>query len=176
MRVGDIKYHDIANGPGIRVSIFVTGCTHKCVNCFNAELQERDAGRPFTSEDERNILNALGKDYISGFTLLGGEPMQNTRGLTPLVRNIREEYGNTITIWCYSGYTFEQIQHIKSMRELCNMCDVLVDGQFVQRLFRPGLAYRGSTNQRIINIHDTLATNTVCLWNNGIYASGDIQQ
>ena len=102
MRIGDIKTHDVANGPGIRCSVFVTGCTHKCSGCFNVELQDRGAGHEYSARDEHLIMETLDKPYISGLTLLGGEPMQNTGGLIPLVRNVRERYGNNISIWCYS--------------------------------------------------------------------------
>lgn len=163
MRIGDIKTHDVANGPGIRCSVFVTGCTHKCSGCFNAELQDRGAGREYDVRDEHLIMETLDKPYISGLTLLGGEPMQNVKGLIPLVRNVRERYGNSISIWCYSGYVFEHIQHIRGMKALCDMCDVLVDGKYVEELASPMLEWRGSRNQRIIDIPTTLQTHNIHL-------------
>ena len=108
MNVGQINYHDVANGPGIRVAIFVTGCTLACEGCFNAELQDRNAGRPFTLADHAKIIDTLGKPYIAGITLLGGDPMQNTKGLVPLVQDIRKEFGAKKNIWCFSGYTWER--------------------------------------------------------------------
>lgn len=169
MRIGDIKTHDVANGPGIRCSVFVTGCTHKCPGCFNVELQDRGVGREYRLTDEYLIMETLSKPYISGLTLLGGEPMQNAKGLIPLVEKVREHYGNSITVWCYSGYTFEYIQHIKGMKALCDMCDVLVDGKYIKKLSSPMLEWRGSHNQRIIDIPTTLHENTIHLWNNGNY-------
>lgn len=169
MNVGQINYHDVANGPGIRVAIFVTGCTLACEGCFNAELQDRNAGRPFTLADHAKIIDTLGKPYIAGITLLGGDPMQNTKGLVPLVQDIRKEFGTKKNIWCFSGYTWEEIQHIRSRKQLADMCDILIDGQFKQPLHRHDLLWRGSSNQRIIDIQQTLATGSVKLYRNGNY-------
>ena len=109
MNYADIKQYDISNGPGVRISLFVSGCTHRCKNCFNEEAWDFNYGKPFTGENMDQILEYLAPDYIWGLTLLGGEPFErsNQQGLLPLLRKVRERYPNK-TIWCFSGYLFDR--------------------------------------------------------------------
>ena len=138
MNYADIKQYDISNGPGVRISLFVSGCTHRCKNCFNEEAWDFNYGKPFTGENIDQILEYLAPDYIWGLTLLGGEPFErsNQQGLLPLLRKVRERYPNK-TIWCFSGYLFDRdimgrmAGDWPETKELLSYIDVLVDGEFV---------------------------------------------
>lgn len=170
MNYGDIREFDVANGPGIRVTLFVTGCTHNCKGCFNKEYQNFNAGKLFTENELSKILSFLDNKSISGFTILGGEPMQNVDGLLNPVKKIREFIDNKnkqenkkLDIWIYSGYTFEEINKNEKMLNLLKLCDVLVDGKFVEELLNLSIDFRGSENQRIINIQKSLKENKVIL-------------
>lgn len=172
MYYGNIKNTDIANGEGVRVSLFVSGCTHHCKNCFNPETWNFCYGNQFTEEVEDKIIKMLEPDYIKGLTLLGGEPMepQNQEALLPFVKKIREKFGKTKNIWCYTGFVFDKDLapedgrvHTASTKELLNNIDVLVDGPFVEDLKNISLKFRGSSNQRIINIPETLKQNEIVL-------------
>jgi len=171
MNYATIKKHDVANGPGIRVSLFVSGCTHHCKNCFNQEAWDFKYGNEFTEEKLNEIIEALKPSYISGLSLLGGEPFElvNQKGILPLVKKVRELYPNK-NIWCYSGYLYdEQILNGKfkdneTTKELINNIDILVDGKFVDELKDPKLRFRGSSNQRIIDVKKSLKENKVILW------------
>ncbi|MDO5062254.1 MAG: anaerobic ribonucleoside-triphosphate reductase activating protein [Peptostreptococcaceae bacterium] len=154
MRYGQIRQFDIANGEGIRTSIFVTGCTHCCRGCFNKEYQDFDAGMPWTDQETRQVIEYLKDPMIKGLSLLGGEPFQNAVGLAEIVREIKKE--SPKDIWVYSGYTFEQICADDQMKELLILCDVLVDGLFVEEKKDLRLRFRGSSNQRIIDIAPSL--------------------
>lgn len=158
MNYAQIKKLDIANGPGIRVSLFVSGCTHKCKGCFNEEYQSFDYGQVFTKNNLDEIKNELEKDYCSGLTLLGGEPLQNLE-LIEFVEEIKE-YTNLLKekkdIWIYSGYLFEKIKENTKMKKLLELCDVLVDGPFVEELLDLNLKFRGSSNQRILDVKKSL--------------------
>lgn len=158
MNYAQIKKLDIANGPGIRVSLFVSGCTHKCKGCFNEEYQSFDYGQVFTKNNLDEIKNELEKDYCSGLTLLGGEPLQNLE-LIEFVEEIKE-YANSLKekkdIWIYSGYVFEKIKENPKMKKLLELCDVLVDGPFVEELLDLNLKFRGSSNQRILDVKKSL--------------------
>lgn len=158
MNYAQIKKLDIANGPGIRVSLFVSGCTHKCKGCFNEEYQSFDYGQVFTKNNLDEIKNELEKDYCSGLTLLGGEPLQNLE-LIEFVEEIKE-YTNLLKekkdIWIYSGYVFEKIKENPKMKKLLELCDVLVDGPFVEELLDLNLKFRGSSNQRILDVKKSL--------------------
>lgn len=158
MNYAQIKKLDIANGPGIRVSLFVSGCTHKCKGCFNEEYQSFDYGQVFTKNNLDEIKNELEKDYCSGLTLLGGEPLQNLE-LIEFVEEIKE-YANSLKekkdIWIYSGYVFEKIKENTKMKKLLELCDVLVDGPFVEELLDLNLKFRGSSNQRILDVKKSL--------------------
>ena len=166
MNYGAIKETDIANGVGIRVSLFVSGCTHHCPGCFNADTWDFSYGEPFTEEIEAKILSLLEPDYINGLSLLGGEPMEpvNQRVLVPFVRNVKKKYPQK-DIWCYSGYTFEEIKngraHCEVTDEFLNLIDVLVDGRFVEAQKNIRLKFRGSENQRLIDVKKTLKTGEI---------------
>mgnify|MGYP001113130726 FL=1 len=174
MHYAEIKTCDIANGPGIRVTLFVSGCTHRCQNCFNEETWDFHYGKPFTAETENELLNALRPAYVKGLTLLGGEPLEhsNQQGLLPFVRRVRKELPEK-DIWCYTGYTFETdvlgrmcVEH-EETKELLSYFDVLVDGEFVQELKDLGLRFRGSSNQRIICVQESLREGRTILWDRG---------
>ena len=168
MNYGEIKNFDIANGEGVRVSLFVSGCTHHCKNCFNPETWSFDFGEPFTREEEDKILDELAPEYINGLSLLGGEPFEpaNQAALLPFLRRVKERYPGK-TIWCYSGYLFDkELQNDSRARceytdEMLSLIDVLVDGEFVQELYNISLQFRGSENQRIIDVQKSLASGKV---------------
>ncbi len=171
MYYGEIKYADIANGPGVRTSLFVSGCTHHCQNCFNEMTWDFHYGEPFTEEVENAIIESLKPDYIKGFTILGGEPMEHSNQivLAPFVERVRETFPKK-SIWCYTGYTFET-DVLDRMRKawpeterLLNCFDVMVDGEFVQELKDITLKFRGSSNQRIIDVKKSLAAGETILW------------
>lgn len=164
MNVAQIFYCDIANGPGMRVSLFVSGCTHHCEGCFNEVAWDFNYGVPFDQEQQDYIINHLNHDFITGLSLLGGEPMepQNQKALRPFLERVRHEFPGK-TIWCYSGYTWEQLTdpdnkrcHTEDTLPILHMIDVLVDGEFVQAKKNISLEYRGSSNQRIIDVPKTL--------------------
>ncbi len=171
MHYGAIKKCDIANGNGVRVSLFVSGCTHRCKNCFNPETWSFTYGQPFTDETEKQLLDLLAPDYIKGLSLLGGEPFepQNQRALLPFLKKVREKYPHK-DIWCYSGYTLESDLLSRSRArcectdELLSLIDVLVDGEFVEELKNIRLRFRGSENQRILRLPETLATGKPVFW------------
>lgn len=168
MNYGEIKNCDIANGEGIRVSLFVSGCTHHCKNCFNAQTWDFSFGSPFTKETEDMILNLLAPGYINGLSLLGGEPFEpdNQRALLPFLKRVRAAYPDK-TIWCYSGYTLESDLLSESRArcevtdEMLSCIDVLVDGEFIEEQKNISLAFRGSENQRVINVPRTLASGSL---------------
>lgn len=170
MNYGEIKNYDIANGEGVRVSLFVSGCTHHCKNCFNPETWSFEYGKPFTKETEDYIIECLSPDYIDGLSLLGGEPFepQNQEVLLPFLRKVKNELPNK-NIWCYTGYLFdsellsESRARCEFTDEMLSLIDVLVDGEFVQALHDISLAFRGSSNQRIIDVQKSLETGEVKL-------------
>lgn len=171
MNYGEIKNFDIANGEGVRVSLFVSGCTHRCENCFNKETWDFGFGKPFTAETEELLLKELAPDYINGLSLLGGEPFepQNQRALLPFLKKVRERYPNK-TIWCYTGYLFDK-ELLEQSRARCeytdemlSLIDVLVDGEFVQSLYDISLQFRGSSNQRIIDVQKSLSSGEIVLY------------
>jgi len=173
MNYGTIKKRDIANGPGVRVSLFVSGCTHHCPGCFNQDTWDFAYGEPFTPQTEREILDLMAPDYICGFSLLGGEPMepQNQRVLLPLLQKIKAQYP-TKTVWCYSGYVLEQLMGESRARcevtdEMLSLIDVLVDGRFVMAQKDIRLRFRGSANQRLIDLNKTRAAGELVLWDDG---------
>lgn len=167
MNYATIKNCDIANGPGVRVSLFVSGCTHHCPGCFNQVAWDFDYGEPFTEETIQTILTMLRPDYIRGLTLLGGEPFepQNQPAIVELLRRIKAELPAK-SIWAFSGYLYEDIVSGKlgDTQEYLRYLDVLVDGPFVQAKKNLSLRFRGSENQRLIDIPKTLAAGTVTLW------------
>ena len=171
MYYGEIKKCDIANGEGVRVSLFVSGCTHHCPGCFNQETWNFSYGKEYTDETEQEIIEALSPDYINGLSLLGGEPFepQNQKVLVQLLRKVRERYPQK-TIWCYSGYLFDRELLSESRArceytdEMLSMIDILVDGRFVEKLKDIRLVFRGSSNQRIIDVKKSLNNGEVILW------------
>ncbi len=171
MNYGEIKTFDIANGEGVRVSLFVSGCTHHCKNCFNAETWSFDYGRPFTSEAEDIILENLAFDYVDGLSLLGGEPFEpsNQKALLPFLKRVRQMFPNK-NIWCYTGYLFDK-ELLSDSRARCeytdemiSLIDVIVDGEFKQDLYDISLVFRGSSNQRIIDVQKSLQQGEVVLY------------
>lgn len=172
MNYASIKKCDIANGPGVRTTLFVSGCTHHCKNCFNPETWDFNYGKPFTEQVEDDIIQSCKSAFVTGITLLGGEPLEpaNQRALLPFIRKFREQLPNK-TVWCYSGYLYEQLIGEVEYRcrcevtdELLELIDVLVDGEFVQDLYDISLRFRGSSNQRIIDLKRSLASGQVQLW------------
>ena len=168
MYYGEIKNFDIANGEGVRVSLFVSGCTHHCKNCFNPDTWDFHFGQPFTKDTEELLLRELSPAYINGLSLLGGEPFepQNQAALLPFLRRVKAQYPDK-TIWCYTGYLMdtELLQPSRARcdctDEMLSLIDVLVDGEFVQALYNISLQFRGSSNQRIIDVPASLATGAV---------------
>lgn len=160
MNYASIRTCDIANGEGVRVSLFVSGCTHRCKGCFNEEAWNFDYGEPFTKKTENEILKALDDSFIDGLTLLGGEPMEpeNQRVLVPFLRRFRKKFGDSKTLWVYTGCVLEtQLKSDSRWRteltdEFLSMIDVLVDGPFVEDLKDISLKFRGSSNQRILRL------------------------
>lgn len=170
MNYGNIKNCDIANGPGVRVSLFVSGCRNHCKGCFNADTWDFSYGQPYTKETEETILKLLAPDYIQGFTLLGGEPFEpeNQIVCAGLLKKIREKFP-TKDIWCYSGYLYDTDMakggrvHTEVTEEMLSCLDVLVDGRFVEEKKNLQLNFRGSENQRIIDVKKTRAAGKIVL-------------
>lgn len=171
MNYADIKNYDIANGPGVRVSLFVSGCTHHCKGCFNPETWEFTYGNLFTEHSAAKILDYMKPDYICGLTVLGGEPFEhpNQTALVPFLKCVRETYPDK-SIWVYTGYTFET-DLLKTMAdkwhetmEMLSYIDVLVDGEFIEEQKDIGLRFRGSANQRIILVPQSLKAGEAVLW------------
>ncbi len=168
MNYGEIKKFDIANGLGVRVSLFVSGCRHRCPNCFNSATWEFDYGKLFTEETTEEILSAMSPDYINGFSLLGGEPFEpeNQATICALLKRIKQEYPNK-DIWCYTGFLFDSEllgrgrAATETAREMLRYIDVLVDGRFVEELKDISLKFRGSSNQRIIDVPASLKSGEV---------------
>lgn len=169
MKYAKINTHDIANGPGIRVSLFVSGCRRKCPGCFNEEAQDFNYGQPFTEETIKEILKALDNPWINGLTILGGEPFEeeNVYEVMKLINRVVARFKYEKTIWLYTGYTVEEIIS-KTRTDLRKQCilsdiDVLVDGPFIQELKDISLKFRGSSNQRIIDMPNTRRDGEVVL-------------
>ncbi len=171
MYYGEIKKCDIANGEGVRVSLFVSGCTHHCPGCFNQETWAFDYGRKYTDETQMEILDALSPSYINGLSLLGGEPFepQNQKVLINLLKNVKALYPQK-TVWCYSGYLFDRDLLSESRArceytdEMLSMIDILVDGRFVETLKDIRLVFKGSTNQRIIDVPKSKVAGKIIFW------------
>ena len=176
MNYAAIKETDIANGPGVRVSLFVSGCSHHCEGCFNAEAWDYGYGQPYTRETEDHIIEALRPSYITGLSLLGGEPFdpRNQPALLPLLRRVRKELPGK-DIWCYTGYTLETDLRTDALgipeitHELLSLIDVLVDGKFVLAKKDIQLRFRGSSNQRLIDLRRSEAEGCVIWWEDRVY-------
>lgn len=170
MNYAIIKPVDVANGTGVRVSLFVSGCTHRCKGCFNSEAWDFDYGDLYTEETQKYILSCLDKTYIRGLSLLGGEPFDphNQDTLIKLLKDVKEKFPQK-DIWCYTGYDFDKdlngefAEQNKSTSELLSMIDILVDGEFVLALKNPSLKFRGSSNQRIIDVQASLKSGETVL-------------
>lgn len=171
MYYGEIKNCDIANGAGVRVTLFVSGCTNHCEKCFQPQTWDFHYGKPFTSETEEKIIALLEPTYIRGLTLLGGEPFEpeNQRVLLPFIKKIRDKYPKK-DIWMFSGFTWEELHtdgsypRCEVTDDILKLIDVLVDGRYVDRLRNISLRFRGSENQRLIDVKKTLETGEVTLW------------
>lgn len=171
MYYSEVKECDIANGPGVRVTIFVSGCTHHCKGCFNEMTWDFRYGREFTEDDIDKIMKLLEPSYIAGLTLLGGEPMEypNQQGLLPLLRKVKGAYPDK-TVWCYTGYLYEKdiLENFcgkwEETNEMLSYLDVIVDGEFVEELKDISLRFRGSSNQRIIDVKKSRETGKIVLW------------
>ena len=161
MNYSAIKPVDIANGIGVRVSLFVSGCPHHCKGCFNAETWNYDHGDPFTEETVNQVIELLKPSWIGGLSLLGGEPLavRNITPVTELVKDIKQALPIK-TIWCYTGYLWEEVKDLPIMGYI----DVLVDGPFIEAEKDISLRFRGSRNQRIIDVRQSLASGEVVLW------------
>lgn len=171
MHYGTIKKYDIANGEGVRVTLFVSGCTNHCKNCFQPETWDFHYGKPYTKETENEIIASLKAPYIHGLTLLGGEPFEpeNQRELVHLLRRIKKELPEK-TIWSFTGFVYDhdllegQRKHCEVTDELLSYLDVLVDGPFIEEQKNIQLKFRGSENQRVIDIKKTRQENKVILY------------
>ncbi|MBQ8003751.1 MAG: anaerobic ribonucleoside-triphosphate reductase activating protein [Oscillospiraceae bacterium] len=170
MYYGQLKNNDIANGIGVRVTLFVSGCRNGCKNCFQPETWNFCYGEEFTQETEDYILSLLSPSHIGGLTLLGGEPFEpeNQRGLLPFLRRVKENYPQK-TIWAFSGFTYEELlgksrAHCDVTDEILSLLDVLVDGRYIDEQKDISLRFRGSRNQRLIDIPETRKRGTVVLW------------
>lgn len=171
MNYAELKPYDVANGPGVRISLFVSGCTRGCKECFNKEAWDFNYGKPFTQEVIDSIIDYLKPDYVEGLTLLGGEPFEHTnqQGLLPLLKQVRSTYPD-LSIWCFSGYDFEEdimgrmYKEWPETKEMLSYIDVLVDGRFMVELKDLRLKFKGSSNQRTIMIQDTLQSGELVLW------------
>ena len=171
MNYAEIKYCDIANGEGVRTTLFVSGCRHHCKNCFQPETWSFSFGNEFSDEVAQAISDSLEGPFVDGITLLGGEPMEpeNQRALLPFVRDIKRAHPDK-TVWCYTGDLFEDLMDPASLRhtevteELMGLIDILVDGPFEQDKHDISLRFRGSYNQRIIDVPSTLVSGEIHLW------------
>ncbi len=168
MNYADIKKIDVANGEGVRVSVFVSGCNHHCKGCFNQCAWDFNYGKEFSEKEEQQIIDYMNHDYISGLSLLGGEPLEprNQEGLLPLVKKVKEKFPNK-NIWCYTGFDFEKdvvgkmAKDNETTRELLKYIDVIVDGKFEEDKRDLKLQFRGSSNQKIVDVKKSLQTGKV---------------
>ena len=172
MHYGELKKCDIANGTGVRVTLFVSGCTNHCPDCFHPQTWDFDYGKEFTGETKAEIFAELDKPFVNGLTVLGGEPFEprNQRELLPLLREIREKYPHK-TIWCFTGFRLDDELLTDGSYPRCEVTDallacidVLVDGRFVRELKDISLQFRGSRNQRVIDMNKTRETGTITIW------------
>lgn len=171
MNYAEIKNVDIANGPGVRISLFVSGCPHHCKGCFNEVTWDFTYGKPYTQETINHILELLKPDYIKGINFLGGEPMapSNQESVLNTMRQIKEHYTNK-NIWLYTGYLLDtdimgkMVDTLPHTREILSYIDVLVDGPFIEEQKNLNLQFKGSENQRIIDMKKTLSSGSIVLW------------
>ncbi len=174
MNYAEIKEYDIANGPGIRLSLFVSGCTHKCPGCFNEIAWDFNYGKPFNRETEDYILNALQDESYQGLTLLGGEPLdpRNQAAVLSLIRRYKEKFPYK-DLWCFTGYLYDRDllgwmqESVPEIREILSYIDVLVDGPFMMEKKDLSLLFKGSSNQRTIDVRKSLMSGHIVQWNPG---------
>lgn len=168
MNYSKIYYNDIANGLGFRTSLFVSGCNNHCKGCFNKETWDFNYGSPYTKEVQDHILESVAEPQIDGISILGGEPMdlKNTKTICNLIKEFRLKFNNKKNIWLYSGYTFEELKNRNDLytNEIIQNIDILVDGRFIEELKDISLKFRGSTNQRVIDVKESLKQNSVVLY------------
>ena len=164
MNYATIKKTDVANGPGVRVSLFVSGCRHACRGCFNSEAWDFAYGKPFDDGTLTEILDALAPEYIEGFSVLGGEPFEpeNRETVLSVIRAVKDKYPS-MTVWCYSGFTFEELINTDVSKDILGLIDVLVDGKFEEDKKNLRLSFRGSENQRLIDVKKTLLSGEITL-------------
>ena len=163
--IADYKPFNFVDGEGIRCSIYVSGCKFLCPGCYNVASQNFHYGQPYSQDLENQIIEDMKKDYVQGLTLLGGEPFLNTQVCLRLCKRVREEFGHTKDIWSWSGYTFDELlKDSYDKLKLLSMIDILVDGRFMEDQKDLTLQFRGSANQRIINVPKSLEENKVVLW------------
>lgn len=172
MNYCELKKNDIANGEGVRTSLFVSGCTNHCEECFQPQTWDFNFGSPFTEETEKEILASLEPYYVNGLTLLGGEPFEpaNQRVLLPFLRRVKKVYPNK-TVWCFTGFTLDKellvdgsYPRCEATDEMLSLLDVLVDGRYVKARKDISLRFRGSSNQRLIDLPRTLQTGNIIPW------------
>lgn len=171
MNYATIKWCDVSNGPGVRVSLYVSGCRNHCKGCFNPETWDFCYGQPFTREIEEQIIKALEPDYIKGFTLLGGDPFEpeNQVVLAPFLKRLRQAYPQK-SFWCFTGYDYERdlltgrLGNGDLVADMLSCLDVLVDGRFIEELKNLNLKFKGSSNQRTILVQESLKRDEVVLW------------
>ena len=160
-----VNFESIVDGDGVRVVIFFSGCDHRCKGCHNPASHDFSAGQAFTEEWSDRVIRYLqSTPYVRGVTLSGGDPMYSAEDITPFVERLRSEVPSA-SVWIYTGFTYEAVLGDQSMLRLLRLCDVLVDGPFILELRNPTIAYRGSSNQRIIDVRRSLDSGNVVLWN-----------
>ncbi|APF21412.1 MULTISPECIES: anaerobic ribonucleoside-triphosphate reductase activating protein [Clostridium] len=164
MYYSKIKFNDVANGPGLRLSLFTSGCTHHCKGCFQPETWNFKNGEPFTLETQKYIIEKSENKYIAGLSLLGGDPLDNVDGILPLLQEYRKTFAATKSIWLWTGYLFEEILKDDFKSEVLPFIDVIIDGKFEENLKDITLKYKGSTNQRVIDVKKSVETHTVILY------------
>lgn len=166
--IADYKPFNFVDGEGVRCSLYVSGCPFKCPGCYNEAAQSFRYGKKYDEELEERIFADVAQPYVAGLSFVGGEPFLATPVLLRIARRLREEFGDEKTIWIWSGYTYEQLlDEGADKNELLDLCDVLVDGPFIKRLYRHDLAFRGSSNQRIIDLRASAQEGSAVLWESG---------
>ena len=170
MYYSDYLNFDTSHGEGVRCTLFISGCSRCCPDCFNNQTWDYKYGKEYTQEFEDNLLKDLANPYIKGLSLLGGNPTErkNIQQVIKLCQRVKLELPEK-DIWCWSGHTFQELKNNLLQAQCLDYIDILVDGKFVKELYEPDLLFRGSSNQRIIDVQKSLLTNSIVLWNNGNY-------
>jgi anaerobic ribonucleoside-triphosphate reductase activating protein len=176
MNYSQIRKFDVTNGPGVRTTLFVSGCTHRCKNCFNQEAWDFNYSQPFTEDTINTILDYCKHEYVEGLTILGGEPFEpaNQKGILPLVKKFKDLYPDK-TLWVFTGYDFEEdlldrmYNNYPETKQLLARIDTIVDGKFIEELTNRNLRFKGSSNQRTIMVQETMKTNQLVLWDDTIH-------